>query len=158
MNRRTGAKLAICLLVVCAFVVAWQVPAGTTATTPSTQPSSGCGQTTESMPSRLACASEPAPGDGLTEADAVAEARRIAPTSSVAPTVVWAVPARYGHASGKGTISGDRWVWMVDLKGAFDASSCPPTGASPRPCGPAAATQMIIIDYYSGGFIESSVD
>jgi hypothetical protein len=90
-------------------------------------------------------------------AEAVAEARRIAPPSSVAPTVVWAVAARYGRASGKGTISGDRWVWMVDLKGAFAASSCPSTGASPRPCGSAAGTQMIILDYYSGDFIESSV-
>jgi hypothetical protein len=158
MNRRTGAKLAVCLLVLCAFLVAWWVPAGITATRSNAQPSSGCGQTTEWMPSRVACASEPAPGDGLSEAEAIAAARRIAPPSSVGPVLVWAVAERYSHAGGKGTVSGDRWVWIVDLEGAFAASSCPPIGTSSRPCGPAAGTQLIILDYYSGDFIESSVD
>ena len=158
MNRRTGAKLAVCLLVVCAFLVAWWVPVGKLATTSSTQPSSGCGQTIESMPSRLACASEPAPGDGLGEAEAVAAARRIAPPSSVTPIVVWAFASRYSRAGGKGIVNGDRWVWIVDLEGSFASSSCPPTGTSSRPCGPAAGTQLIILDYYSGDFIESSAD
>jgi hypothetical protein len=158
MNRRNGAKLAVCLLVLCAFLVAWWVPVGKLAITSSIQTSSGCGQTTESMPSRLACASEPAPGDGLGEAQAVAAARRIAPPSSVTPIVVWAFASRYSLASDKGTVSGDRWVWMVDLEGAFAASSCPASGTSTRPCGPAAGTQLIILDYYSGDFIESSAD
>jgi hypothetical protein len=73
------------------------------------QASSGCAQQTAGLsPSPLAWASEPAPGDGLSQAAAVAAASRIAPPSSVAPVVVWAVAERYRHASGKGTISGDR--------------------------------------------------
>jgi len=113
MNRRNGAKLAVCLLVLCAFLVAWWVPVGKLAITSSIQTSSGCGQTTESMPSRLACASEPAPGDGLGEAQAVAAARRIAPPSSVTPIVVWAFASRYSLASDKepsAEIGGSGWL------------------------------------------------
>jgi hypothetical protein len=130
---------------------------------------SGCGSTpgvastsAVSTPGpSCACTPAPptAPPGGISQAKAEEIALDLAPPSSTNPSVVWAVSGRYAAANGRGLVPGGTWVWTVLVSGDFRAVACP-TGSSPptKPCGPAASTQRIILDYYSGAFIESTID
>jgi hypothetical protein len=164
--------LAITLALLCAAILAGcagtpSAPPG--AGTASAPPGSGalpCGSSNMALAAvmpivlgPIACASPApiAPGGGLSLDEAVGAALQLAPPSSVAPTVNWTLVGQYGNY-GHALVPAETWVWSIGLAGDFKAAVCPTSPAPPRPCGPAAQTQRIVIDYYTGAFIESSVD
>jgi hypothetical protein len=96
------------------------------------------------------------PPGGLSKDEAIAIVLRLAPPSSIQPTVSWALPSPYYLEPPLVPIG--TWVWTIRLLGGFEATACSSALASPRPCGPAASALVIIIDYYSGAFIQSSAE
>ena len=159
------ALLCAAILAGCAGTPSAPTGAGTPSAPPGGGPSS-CGSSNVALAAvmpivlrSIACVS-PAPTGplgGLSRDEAVAAALRLAPPSSVAPTVNWTLVGQYG-SYGHARVPAETWVWYIGLAGDFNAVVCPTAPASPRPCGPAAQTQKIVIDYYTGAFIDSSVD
>ena len=97
-----------------------------------------------------------APPDGLSADAAVA-----AGLSHV--TAIGPVTARSGVAGpyenvvgGASPVAPDRWVWAIVFSGDIRSPGCPPPPSEPvGACGPAAPTQLVVIDYIDGSFIES---
>jgi len=159
------ALLCAVILAGCAGAPSAPPGAGVPSTPPGVLPLS-CGSSNMTLAAvmpivlgPIACTSPApiAPGGGLSLDEAVAAALKLAPPSSVAPTVNWTAVGQYGNY-GHALVPAETWVWSIGLAGDFKAVVCPTSPAPPRPCGPVARTQRIVIDYYTGAFIESSVD
>ena len=97
-----------------------------------------------------------APPDGLSGDVAVAAAlSHVTATGPV--TALSGVAGPYENVvGGASPVAPDRWVWAIVFSGEVRSQGCPPTRSEPvGACGPPAPTQLIVIDYTDGSFIES---
>lgn len=128
---------------------------------PSSPTWAGGSRVESAAPSASLAATEPTPSayelppaGGLTLSKALAAIDQNGMAVSES-TLVYARVERYEEAtSNPFGASPDQWVWAIAIRGSFQGHGCGGYQASPRPCRP-ATTEMLIVDYNTGSFIES---
>jgi len=128
---------------------------------PSSPTVAGVSLVESASPSASLATPEPAPSayelppaGGLTLSEALAALDRNGMSVSES-AVVYARVERYGEATSNPFAgSPDEWVWAIAIRGSFEGHGCGGYLASPRPC-PPATTEMLILDYNTGAFLES---
>jgi hypothetical protein len=95
----------------------------------------------------------PAGGLTLSRALAALEQKGMSVSES---TVIYARVERYGEAT-PNTFAGspDEWVWAIAIRGSFEGFGCGGYLGSSEPCPSPATTEMLILDYETGAFLES---
>ena len=93
-------------------------------------------------------------GSGLSIAQAIAALEKTG-LDPLGSAVLSARLARFGEIETPPRPS-DRWVWVFVLRLVFPPLLCGGSAASPAPC-PAPTTEMIAIDYHTGGLVEDRV-
>ena len=102
-----------------------------------------------------ASAYELPPAGGLTLTEALAALNKLG--FGISPSaVISARVERYGEAS-PALVGGpsDEWVWAFVVRGSFQPASCGVPRPSPEPCPSPATTEMIILDYGTGAYLEA---
>jgi hypothetical protein len=95
------------------------------------------------------------PAGGLTLSQALAALNQNGISVSES-AVIYARVERYGEAT-PNTFAGspDEWVWAIAIRGSFEGHGCGGYRSSPGPCPAPATTEMLILDYDTGAFLEA---
>lgn len=95
------------------------------------------------------------PAGGLTLSEALAALDQNG-TSISESAVIYARVERYGEATPNPFAgSPDEWVWAIVIRGSFEGFGCGGYLGSREPCPSPATTEMLILDYDTGAFLES---
>ncbi len=118
---------------------------------PSASPALSVAPTAE--PTSSAYELPPAGGLTLSEALAALDQNGMSVSESA---VIYARVERYGEAT-PNTFAGspDEWVWAIVIRGSFEGNGCGGYIGSREPCPSPATTEMLILDYDTGAFLES---
>lgn len=95
------------------------------------------------------------PAGGLTLSEALAALDQNGMSVSES-AVIYARVERYGEATPNPFAgSPDEWVWAIVIRGSFEGHGCGGFQSSPRPCPSPATTEMLILDYDTGAYLEA---